>query len=119
MTREMRAFGTDAPGMPGMAERRAGRRYLRRHPCFVRLPWAKRDGLRGAVVWDISVNGISLLLHRPLEVTAVVEVRLVGRKDLRPLLARVVRWERHEEGWLHGCELSERLSREQLREWTD
>ena len=118
-TRETLAFGASVAGVPEDSERREGKRYVRRLPCFVRHRWASQDGVIGAIVWDLSLTGIGLLLHKQLPVGTVLEARPMGGKGLGTLAAQVVRVERHEEGWLHGCELAEGLRKEELREWID
>ena len=69
-----------------------------------------------ATVRDISAGGIGLDLEKrfPRDTLLIVEPLA---PDVKTLLARVVQASPGGRGWLHECELSIRLSAEELRGW--
>ena len=65
---------------------------------------------------DISAAGVGLHLEKvfPTDTVLVVEPLATGACTL---LARVVRVDKKDGGWLHGCSLAIPLDAEELGEW--
>jgi diguanylate cyclase (GGDEF)-like protein len=71
-----------------------------------------------ARVRDISTLGIALHLDCELPPQTLLTIEALCRGRGKTLLARVVNARPHpDHGWLHGCELSTRLSEEEIRDW--
>jgi hypothetical protein len=107
---------TPSPSAPAV-ERRAAVRHRLLRRCLV-LP----EGATGAASWhaiahDISRIGIGLALPCPLRPGALLTVEPWGPGGARTVRARVVRCAPLEFVWLHGCELAEPLTEDQLRAW--
>jgi hypothetical protein len=69
-----------------------------------------------ATLSDLSATGAGLHLGRPFPTDTVLIVEPLS-PGAQALLARVVHVKEDRRGWLHGCELSTRLSAEELRGW--
>jgi hypothetical protein len=83
-----------------------------------KVRWEERDGDQEefAVVRDLSPLGVGLYLERPLPADSLLTVEPFS-PEARTLLARVIHATPEEGGWRHGCELSSRLSEEEIRRW--
>jgi diguanylate cyclase (GGDEF)-like protein len=104
--------GTDEK-FPG-TERRASARVLCNRPAYARPEGESQEDF--VTVRDISADGVGLFLEKaiPTGTLLVVEPLTYGAKTL---LAKVVRSNFEEGGWLHGCDLSTRLDEEDIRCW--
>jgi hypothetical protein len=105
----------NTPGARRPQERRAVVRHAVRR--VTRAGLSGEDvASRWAILRDLSAWGLGLLLARPMPVGTVLAVTpwlWQGNPPPR-LLARVVRSREEVGGWLHGCELTEPLSDDQL-----
>jgi diguanylate cyclase (GGDEF)-like protein len=99
-------------------ERRATARVLSR-----RLAKVRPEGEPGcpdefAQVRHVSADGITLCLEREVPAQTLLTVEPLYACGARTLLARVAWTAPGTDGtWLHGCELSTRLSEEEVRCW--
>jgi len=98
-------------------DRRATARGLCQLTARVRREGEGADEGEFAAIRDICPNGIGMHLERRLPDDTVVVIEPLA-SDMRTLLARVRHTTAEAGGWRHGCELSTRLSVEELRYWT-
>lgn len=99
-------------------ERRAAVRFRCPWPTWCYPPRKGGEACLPAGVQDISRDGISLVLHRPIEPETLINVELQGEmlKLPRVLLARVTHvTPRHSGHWLVGCEFVLGLTDDELR----
>jgi diguanylate cyclase (GGDEF)-like protein len=101
---------------PQAVERRATARVLCNCIARVRQEGRSESPEDYATVRDISAVGVGLYLERefPIDTLVIVEPLSAG---VKPLLVRVRRVLREGGGFLHGCELSTRLSDAELHCW--
>jgi hypothetical protein len=109
----------DPPTEPSVrgAESRSATRYRVLQRCLVRPPGVRApDGWLGDV-YSLSHSGIGVTL--PLAVADGTEMEVVAPDvpGAPVLTARVVHITRLESVWLTGCELSRRLSDDELAAW--
>jgi diguanylate cyclase (GGDEF)-like protein len=99
-----------------LTERRATARVLCDRAARVRTEGGEEAATDFAVVRDISAAGVGLLLERPVpgSTLLVVEPLFPGPPAL---LARVLYATPEGTRWRHGCELSSRLSEDDLCRW--
>jgi len=102
---------------PTPAERRAEVRALCSRPVRVVCDGGTERRTDFATVRDLSAKGIGLELSNRIIGGTLLTVEPVCGSRARTLLARVIRSERAEGGWVHGCELAHQLNSEELREW--
>ena len=97
-------------------EKRATARMLCNQAARVRREGEEGRGDQFATIRNISASGVGLHLETCCahDTILIVEPLSPGSKAL---LARVVRTTAEEGGWMHGCELSTRLSEEELHSW--
>ncbi|MGL4553474.1 MAG: GGDEF domain-containing protein [Gemmataceae bacterium] len=69
-----------------------------------------------ATVRDISTRGVAVQLEAPVPLGTVLIVEPLA-DGARPLVARVVRVEQGEGGWVHGCSLSLSLGADEMAWW--
>jgi diguanylate cyclase (GGDEF)-like protein len=95
-------------------EKRATVRVLCQRDARVRAEGQVVEG--PTTVRDISIGGVGLYLGKafPTDTVLIVEPLTAGA---RTLLARVVRVDGANNGWLHGCELATHLDAEELGYW--
>jgi len=107
---EAEALAEPRPGI----DRRATARALSNRTARIRREGEEQEEF--AAVRDVSCGGIALHLDNrlPDDMVLVVEPLASGA---RTLLARVKHSAPEEGGWRHGCELSTRLSAEELVFW--
>jgi hypothetical protein len=98
-------------------ERRVEVRYTRRRTSFARPAGGSRSAVWVATVRDISANGIGLLLRHRVRTGAVISLQPLGKNQAKRVHALVVRAQAVDGGYFHGCELTECLSEQDLREW--
>lgn len=96
-------------------ERRATARVMGACPARVR-PADRQEAEAFATVRDISATGIGLTLEVPVTEGTLLLVEPFAA-GVRALMARVVRVAAEPGGWRHGCELSTRLSDEEVTRW--
>src|SRR5205085_747166 len=70
-----------------------------------------------ATIRNITADGVGLHMDEPLAEGTVVIVEPFHVSEARTLLARVARLTPESGGWLHGCELTTRLSETELHTW--
>jgi diguanylate cyclase (GGDEF)-like protein len=101
---------------PQAVERRATARVLCNRIARVRQEGRAESRDDYATVRDISAVGVGLYLERefPIDTLVIVEPLSAG---VKALLVRVRRVIREGGGFLHGCELSTRLSEAELHGW--
>jgi diguanylate cyclase (GGDEF)-like protein len=99
-------------------ERRATARILCDKPARVRSEGDMDSFDEFARVVDISAGGLCLRLERQLAVHTLLAVEPLHDCGAKTLLIRVS-WaaQDNQNGWLHGCVLSHRLSAEELQLW--
>jgi diguanylate cyclase (GGDEF)-like protein len=103
---------------PAPAERRAQVRAICSRPVRVVCDGgAEEHHIDFARVRDLSVTGIGLELSNEVAVGTLLTVEPVCEGRARTLLVRVVRTERVEGEWIHGCELAQHLNTEELQAW--
>ena len=102
-------------GVPG--ERRAHVRALCTRPVRVVCDGSIDRHINFAKVRNLSVTGIGLELRNEVSTGTLLTVEPICGGRARTLLARVVRNERIEGGWIHGCELAQHLNAEELQAW--
>ena len=102
---------------PGSGERRAQIRAVCTRPIRVVCDGGVERQLEFAKVRDLSVTGIGIELSAQVLAGTLLTVEPVCEGKARTLLARVVRSERIEGGWIHGCELAQHLNTEELQAW--
>jgi diguanylate cyclase (GGDEF)-like protein len=97
-------------------DRRVTARMLCNSSARIRCELEGEHREKFAIVRDISAGGVGLQLEErlPKDTVVVVEPLSAGANTL---LARIVRAERHDGRWLHGCVLSVRLSPEEIAAW--
>src|SRR5581483_2718432 len=100
----------------GRAEKRATARVLCNRLARIRPQGGPEAGDEFATVSDLSDTGVGLYLDRrcPPDTVLLIEPLSDGAQAL---LARVVHVSPDKRGWLHGCELSARLSDAEVRSW--
>jgi len=98
-------------------ERRATARVLCDRPARVRQE-GDGDGFdEFARVRDISSTGLCLQLERELPAQTLLAIEPLHETGAKTLLVRV-NWAVYEAGgWMHGCVLSQRLSKEEMALW--
>jgi hypothetical protein len=77
---------------------------------------AAGDGWR-CIVFSISATGVGVTLPLPVERGAEVDIEPWELAGAPPLRARIVYTTRLEFVWLAGCELSRRLTSDELAAW--
>jgi diguanylate cyclase (GGDEF)-like protein len=102
---------------PGTGERRGQIRAMCTRPVRVVCDGGVERQLEFAKVRDLSVTGIGLELSAQVDPGTLLTVEPVCDGKARTLLARVVRSERVDGGWVHGCELAQQLNTEELQAW--
>jgi hypothetical protein len=102
---------------PSRDERRRHPRYPSDRLTLVRSNGSSRALARQAIVRDISATGLALQLDWKYRPGTVLAVSPLGWNGPRILVARVVRSQQAERGWLHGCELTEELGELELLHW--
>jgi hypothetical protein len=98
-------------------ESRSAPRYRVLQRCHVRpagVPGA--EGWRG-LVFSVSVSGVGVTLPLPVERGAEIEIEACELPDSIPLRARIVHTNRLDFVWLAGCELSRRMTGDELAAW--
>jgi diguanylate cyclase (GGDEF)-like protein len=110
------------------SEGRAGRRYLVQKRATARVLCNRRVRVREekqerslsqfAVIRNISAQGLSVCLDSEFSVGSSLVVELLS-SGKAPLLARVKNVRRDGKFWQHGCELTAKLSAEDLALWLD
>jgi hypothetical protein len=98
-------------------ESRAAQRYRILQRCIVRPPGAKAADGWQSVVYSLSMTGIGVTLPMPMERDTELDLQAWNVPDAPPLKARVVQSIRLEGVWLTGCELSRRLTKDELAAW--
>jgi diguanylate cyclase (GGDEF)-like protein len=98
-------------------ERRATARALSNRTARIRREGQEDEHEEFAAIRDVSAAGIGLHLEKQLPDDTVVMIEPLTPGG-RTLLARVLHTTPEEGGWRHGCELSTRLSAEELLFWT-
>ena len=100
-------------------ERRAAVRVLLNCPARVRPE--QDDGVEeSGTIRNISDDGLGLFAERAYPVGTVLMIEpYAAPLQSRPLVGRVVRVSNQKAGWFHGCQLSHRLSPDDLRCWLD
>jgi diguanylate cyclase (GGDEF)-like protein len=104
-------------GGPPPIERRAEIRALCSRPVRVVCGGSDDRLTDFAKVRDLSSKGIGLELSSQVVPGTILTIEPVSGARGRTLLARVIRSERADGGWVHGCELAHQLNAEELREW--
>lgn len=100
-------------------ERRSAERHATSRACYVK-PSGKNAGVAwGVRLSDISQSGLSIVLRVRLEPGTVLAVQPSRQALQQPLFARVVRADRHEHGWLYGCEFLRPVDDDELRRWLE
>jgi len=107
---EAEALADPRPGI----DRRATARMLSNRTARVRREGEEQEAF--AAVCDVSSGGIALQMEHRFPADAVLLVEPLASGG-RALLARVKHCAAAAPGWRHGCELSSRLSPEELRFW--
>jgi len=104
------------PAVQAVEFRRCPRyRVLQR--CFIRPPdVAVADAWRG-IVFSLSATGAGVTLPLAVERGAEVEIEPWNLPGAPPLKARVIHISRLEFVWLVGCELTRRLTDDELAAW--
>jgi diguanylate cyclase (GGDEF)-like protein len=97
-------------------ERRATARVLCNRAARIQRPDLRQDEENFATVRDISATGVGLHLEVPLPADTLLVVHPLTPGP-RTLLARVINSRPDDGGWRHGCELSTRLSADDLCCW--
>ena len=98
-------------------ERRGAIRHLANRVCYAQANGTNSGMTWGVTLWDISTTGISVVLKCELEPGIIIGIQPFKGKELKPLVARVVRTVPREDGWMYGCELLQPLSEEEMAEW--
>jgi diguanylate cyclase (GGDEF)-like protein len=107
---EAEALADPRPGI----DRRATARALSNRTARIRREGDEQEEF--AAVRDVSAGGIALHLDQQLPEETVLMVEPLA-SGARTLLARVKHAAPEDGGWRHGCELSSRLSAEELSFW--
>ena len=102
---------------PAKEERRRNPRYPSDRLTLVRSNGSARALARRAVVRDISTTGLCLQLDWEYLPGTVLAVSPLGWTGPRILVARVIRSQHGEDGWTHGCELTDQLGDLELMHW--
>jgi PilZ domain len=102
---------------PARDDRRRSPRYPSDRLTLVRSNGSAKALARPAVVRDVSATGLSLQLDWKYLPGTVLAVSPLGWTGPRILIARVVRSQQNERGWLHGCELADELGELELLHW--
>lgn len=104
------------PGLERGREKRAIARVLCNRIARIRRQGEDECPEEFATVRDLSATGTGLHLETryPENTVLIVEPLSPGAQAL---LARVVHVRSDKRGWLHGCELSTRLSADELQSW--
>ncbi len=111
------------PPLRAGIERRATVRYGReRRPvrCAVEAP--EKEERWAARIQDVSVAGMSLLVHRRFDpgIVLEVEVAVSGRRPVLLIPMRVIRVAAAQNGhWQHGCLFEEALAQKELKALLD
>jgi diguanylate cyclase (GGDEF)-like protein len=98
-------------------ERRATTRALSNRTARIGRGGQDDEQEEFAAIRDVSAAGIGLHLKRRLPDDTILMIEPLA-PGARILLARVMYTNPEEDGWRHGCELSTRLSVEELLFWT-
>lgn len=101
------------------SERRATARLLCNRSARVRSLEASGDPESFAVLTNISAGGVAIHSPERFPEQALLALEPSPPKGVRTLLAKVVRVTAEDGGWLHGCEVTPRLSVEELEHWLD
>jgi len=99
------------------ADRRGAARQYCNRVCFASPNGTATGVAWGARIWDISANGVGLLLGQELGLGTILAIKPRVSGPDKVLLARVVRRNQEDEGWFYGCELTYSLSEKEMREW--
>lgn len=112
------------PRRPAVPPTGADRRTSRRHTCLAthnRLMAAIGDDFVLARIRNISAEGISLILSRPVEAGTILSVDLIDTKTnrfSRTLQVKVVYAVEHPSGdWIMGGRINGRLTDEEVRQF--
>jgi hypothetical protein len=98
-------------------EARSAQRYRVLQRCHVHPPGVTGDDGWRCIVFSMSTTGIGVTLPLPVERGAEVDIEPWNLPGAPPLRARVVHTSRLEFVWLAGCELSRRLTDDELAAW--
>lgn len=98
-------------------ERRATARLLCHRSARVRALESDGDPESFAVLTNISAGGVAIHSAERFPEQALLALESSPPCGVRTLLARVVRVTAADGGWLHGCEVTPRLSIEELEVW--
>jgi hypothetical protein len=98
-------------------EYRSAPRYRVLQRCHVRPPGvADGEGWR-SIVFSISATGVGVTLPLPLERGTEIDIEPWNLPGSQPIRAHIVHICRLEFVWLSGCELSRRLTNDELAAW--
>jgi hypothetical protein len=98
-------------------EFRSAPRYRVLQRCFIRPPGLSgADGWRG-IAFSMSATGIGVTLPLPVERGTEIEVEPWNLRGAPTVTARVVHICRLDFVWLTGCQLSRRLTDDELAAW--
>jgi hypothetical protein len=98
-------------------EFRGATRYRVLQRCFVRPPGVStHEGWR-CIAFNLSLTGIGVTLPLPVERDTLLDIEPWNLPGAPELKARVVHISRLDFVWLAGCELSRRLTDEELAAW--
>jgi diguanylate cyclase (GGDEF)-like protein len=114
---EIVADPTQPPAEPVPGERRAQVRAICTRPVRVVCDGSEERQIDFAKIRDLSVTGIGLELSTEVSTGTLLTVEPVCDGRARTLLVRVVRSQRIQGGWVHGCELAQQLNAEELQAW--
>jgi diguanylate cyclase (GGDEF)-like protein len=103
--------------VPARRERRACVRHLCTQKVRLSTDAAEGEREHPAVIENISISGVGLRCELDLPMSSLLTLEILDNSRPRLLLARVIRREPQGRGWLYGCELSQRMGEEDLRDW--
>jgi diguanylate cyclase (GGDEF)-like protein len=113
----------DLEELPGWdrskVERRASVRIVCNLSARLRRTDRPLEDYEIVTIRDISTTGISIRMDCELPERSVVVIELLSRIRAKTLLARVVNRRAHANGWIHGCQIANQLSQEELKDWLD
>jgi hypothetical protein len=98
-------------------ESRSVPRYRVLQRSHVRPPGVTAEDAWRGIVFSISAGGIGVTLPLPVERNVELDIEPWNLPGARPVRARIVHTTRLENIWLVGCELSCRLSKDELDAW--
>jgi diguanylate cyclase (GGDEF)-like protein len=101
----------------GPSERRAVVRVLCNLPARVIFNGGPDDEAGFATIRAVTADSVRLHLDRRVEESTLVTIEPLCEGRLKTLLARVLSASQEADGWLHGCELSNHLSPDELHDW--